>query len=73
MSHGMVKPAITAEVPTPQQREPVTTIFERSVEGRRAAVLPPTDVPETPLEDTTGSRAATSTSTRGRIRWAPAR
>jgi len=44
-------PPRTAEVPTPQQREPVVTIFERSVEGRRAAVLPPCDVPETPLEE----------------------
>ena len=33
------------------QREPAVTIFERSVEGRRAAVLPPTDVPDTPLDD----------------------
>jgi glycine dehydrogenase subunit 2 len=37
--------------PTPQQREPVVTIFERSVEGRRAAVLPGAGVPETPLAD----------------------
>jgi len=36
---------------TPMQRDPATTIFERSVEGRRAAVLPKTDVPEKPLED----------------------
>jgi glycine dehydrogenase subunit 2 len=35
---------------TPMQRDPATTIFERSVEGRRAAVLPKTDVPERPLE-----------------------
>jgi glycine dehydrogenase subunit 2 len=46
-----MKPPRTADVPTPQQREPVTTIFERTVEGRRAAVLPPTDVAETPLSD----------------------
>jgi glycine dehydrogenase subunit 2 len=46
-----MKPPRTAEVPTPQQREPVVTIFERSVEGRRAAVLPPLDVPETPLSE----------------------
>ena len=31
----------TAEIPTPQQRETATTIYERSVAGRRAAVLPP--------------------------------
>jgi glycine dehydrogenase subunit 2 len=41
----------TAGTPTPQQREAVVTIFERSVEGRRAATLPATDVPERPLED----------------------
>jgi glycine dehydrogenase subunit 2 len=47
------KPAVpsTADIPTPQQREPVTTIFEKSVPGRRAATLPRTDVPETPLEE----------------------
>jgi glycine dehydrogenase subunit 2 len=37
--------------PTPQQRETATTIFERSVEGRRAATLPPAGVPETALAD----------------------
>jgi glycine cleavage system P protein (glycine dehydrogenase) subunit 2 len=30
---------------------PVLTIFERSREGRRAFVPPPTDVPETPVEE----------------------
>ena len=35
---------------TPQQRERARTIFERSVEGRRAAALPEADVPETPIE-----------------------
>jgi glycine cleavage system P protein (glycine dehydrogenase) subunit 2 len=34
---------------TPMQRDPATTIYERSVEGRRAATLPETDVPERPL------------------------
>jgi glycine dehydrogenase subunit 2 len=33
------------------QRDPATTIYERSVEGRRAAVLPQTDVPERPLDE----------------------
>jgi glycine dehydrogenase subunit 2 len=33
------------------QRERATTIFERSVEGRRAAAPVEADVPETPLED----------------------
>ena len=46
-----VAPPRTAEIPTPMQRERARTIFERSVEGRRAAVLPPTDVPETPLDE----------------------
>ena len=46
-----VAPPRTAEVPTPMQRERATTIFERTVEGRRAAVLPPSDVPETPLSE----------------------
>ena len=36
---------------TPMQREEVVTIYERSREGRRAAVLPETDVPERPLEE----------------------
>jgi glycine dehydrogenase subunit 2 len=44
-------PPATAEVPTPQQRDPAVTIYERSVEGRRAAVLPPAGVPEPPLEE----------------------
>jgi glycine dehydrogenase subunit 2 len=33
------------------QRDPAVTIFERSVEGRRAATLPPSDVPEKPLDE----------------------
>jgi glycine dehydrogenase subunit 2 len=45
------RPPATADVPTAQQRDSATTIFERSVEGRRAAVLPPLDVPEHPLEE----------------------
>jgi len=44
-------PPATAEVPTAQQREPATTIFERSVGGRRAATLPPCDIPERPLDE----------------------
>ncbi len=43
-------PPTNADTPTPQQREPVTTIFERSVPGRRAGTLPPLDVPEQPLD-----------------------
>jgi glycine dehydrogenase subunit 2 len=36
---------------TPMQRDPVVTIFERSVEGRRAAQLPEVDVPPRPLDE----------------------
>ena len=43
-------PPTTAEVPTAQQRDAATTIFERSVPGRRAGTLPTAGVPETPLE-----------------------
>jgi glycine dehydrogenase subunit 2 len=39
----------------------VVTIFERSVEGRRAATLPPTDVPETPLDDLIPAKLLRST------------
>jgi glycine dehydrogenase subunit 2 len=38
-------------VQTPQQREAVKTIYERSVPGRRAFVTPEPDVPERPLDD----------------------
>src|SRR6476660_1617735 len=36
---------------TPQQREHATTIFEKSVPGRRAFVAPELDVPEVPLDE----------------------
>src|SRR6187455_1718545 len=36
---------------TSTQRERAQTIFEKSKEGRRAAVLPDAEVPETPLEE----------------------
>ncbi len=36
---------------TPMQRDRATTIFERSRPGRRAATLPPADVPERPLDE----------------------
>jgi glycine dehydrogenase subunit 2 len=39
------------QVQTPMQRERATTIFERSVEGRRAATLPAADVPEPPMDE----------------------
>ena len=38
-------PPVNADTPTPQQREAAVTIYERSVEGRRAAVLPPPTPP----------------------------
>jgi glycine dehydrogenase subunit 2 len=44
-------PPSTAEVPTAQQRDHATTIYERSVPGRRAADLPAAGVPETPIEE----------------------
>jgi glycine dehydrogenase subunit 2 len=44
-------PPTTAQVPTAEQRDRAVTIFERSVPGRRAATLPPTDVPDRPLEE----------------------
>ncbi len=42
---------MTVATQTPQQREHATTIFERSVEGRRAFVAPALDVPQRPLDD----------------------
>jgi glycine cleavage system P protein (glycine dehydrogenase) subunit 2 len=47
----LTQPPTNADSPTPQQREPVTTVFERSVPERRAAVLPPADVPERALDE----------------------
>ena len=40
-----------ALVETPMQAERAETIFERSKEGRRAAVLPEAEVPEAPLDE----------------------
>jgi glycine dehydrogenase subunit 2 len=45
------RPPSGACTETPQQRERVVTIFERSVPGRRAATLPDDGVPDTPLEE----------------------
>jgi len=36
---------------TPMQRDRAVTIFDRSKPGRRAATLPPLDVPERPLDE----------------------
>ena len=47
----LTQPPTNADSPTPQQMEPVTTIFERSVQDRRAAVLPPAEVPERALDE----------------------
>ncbi|HLM31610.1 MAG TPA: aminomethyl-transferring glycine dehydrogenase subunit GcvPB [Solirubrobacterales bacterium] len=49
MSDVSVAPPAHAEAPTPQQRERALTIYEHSVEGRRAAVLPDAGVPEPAL------------------------
>lgn len=52
MTHeSLPSPPTTADVPTAQQRDSAVTIYERSVAGRRAATLPPLDVPETALSD----------------------
>jgi len=45
MSERSVNPPATAAVPTPMQRDRATTIFERSVPGRRAAAIPASGVP----------------------------
>jgi glycine dehydrogenase subunit 2 len=42
---------MTVPTQTPQQRERATTIFEKSVEGRRAFVAPALDVPAKPLDE----------------------
>ena len=44
-------PPANADTPTAQQRETATTIFERSVDGRRAGIVPECDVPEHPLDE----------------------
>ena len=46
-----MNPPRTADVPTSLQRDTALTIFERSVEGRRAAVVPECDVPDTTLSE----------------------
>src|SRR5690348_15660059 len=47
----MERPPSSVNGGTPMQRDPATTIYERSVEGRRAAVLPDADVPERPIDE----------------------
>ncbi|MCB0876729.1 MAG: aminomethyl-transferring glycine dehydrogenase subunit GcvPB, partial [Solirubrobacterales bacterium] len=53
MSTEATGPPATAAVPTPMQRDRATTIYERSVPGRRAASIPESGVPggEVPLEE----------------------
>jgi glycine cleavage system P protein (glycine dehydrogenase) subunit 2 len=45
------RPPSSADHATPMQRDPAVTIYEKSVAERRAAVLPPLDVPDRPLEE----------------------
>ena len=47
----MTRPPTSAEHGTPMQRDPAVTIYERSHEGRRAATLPPLDVPDRPMNE----------------------
>ena len=53
MSDAVVDPPATAEVPTPMQRDRATTIYERSVPGRRAAAIPASGVPggDVPIDE----------------------
>jgi glycine dehydrogenase subunit 2 len=44
-------PPTSAREESPMQRDRARTIFERSVEGRRAGTVPETDVPERPLDE----------------------
>lgn len=48
---GSPQPPSGSCTETPMQRDRATTIYERSVEGRRAGTLPDAGVPEAPLED----------------------
>ena len=47
----MERAPTTVDGGTPMQRDAATTIYERSVEGRRAATLPEAGVPERPLAE----------------------
>jgi glycine dehydrogenase subunit 2 len=51
MSESTSSPPVDADAPTAQQRDTAVTIYERSVEGRRAATLPPAGVPEPALDE----------------------
>jgi glycine dehydrogenase subunit 2 len=58
VSETAVNPPATAEIPTPMQREHATTIYERSVPGRRAAAIPASGVPggDVPIDELIPSR-----------------
>jgi glycine dehydrogenase subunit 2 len=56
-----VSTAAGIAVQTPQQREPVVTIYERSRPGRRAFVAPELDVPERPLDELLPARLRRTT------------
>ncbi|HEX3294340.1 MAG TPA: aminomethyl-transferring glycine dehydrogenase subunit GcvPB [Solirubrobacterales bacterium] len=45
------RPPTSVNGGTPMQREPAVTIYEKSVEGRRAATMPEAGVPEPPIEE----------------------
>jgi glycine cleavage system P protein (glycine dehydrogenase) subunit 2 len=45
------RPARSVDGGTPMQRDPARTVYERSVQGRRAATLPDAGVPEPPLQE----------------------
>ncbi len=49
MSESTGAPGLNGE--TPMQRDRAVTIFERSREGRRAAVIPESGVPERPIDE----------------------
>jgi glycine dehydrogenase subunit 2 len=51
MSEAASRPPATADHETPMQRDPAVTIYEKSQPGRRAAALPPLDVPERALDE----------------------
>ena len=51
MSDSLIQPPANADTPTAEQRDVAVTIYEKSVAGRRAATLPPAEVPEAPLEE----------------------
>ena len=45
------RPPTSVNGGTQMQREPAVTIYEKSVEGRRAATMPEAGVPERPIEE----------------------